>query len=219
MRTEITPQQSLLSQYTSKPALIQEIEDRLQRDDRLGINIGLEEGLLLRSLCGQKHVEKVVEIGTQYGCSASWMAYGLGSKGRIHTFEKDPQCIENAKITFANPQFLNTGCQVQLHSGDALEELAKITSEGPFDLVFIDANKSAYCDYLEWAKANLNKGGLIVADNIYLFGTMFAETCPDNVGEKMWKTMKQFLNDIFSDSHYAVSIVPTKEGLLLASKI
>lgn len=218
MRTEVTSQEHFIERYTQKPYLIREIEQRLHQGERLGINIGVQEGLFLQTLCTQRHVEKVVEIGTQYGCSASWMAFGLGERGTLYTFEKDPICIENAKITFAHPDFVKTGCQVQLLEGDALQNLKSVELKGPFDLIFIDANKNSYYEYLQWSKENLKAGGLIVADNIYLFGTLLEEKPPENIPEKMWKTMDRFVKDLFSDSSFSVSIVPTSEGLLLASK-
>ena len=97
--------EKFLERFASKPTLIQKVEKRLETDGLLGINIGLEEGLLLKSLCSQRHIKKVIEIGTQYGCSASWMAMGLREKGVIWTLEKDPTCLAQARITFEDPDF------------------------------------------------------------------------------------------------------------------
>ncbi len=218
MRTDPQPPQLWLEKISPKPELIVWIEQRLKAADRLGINIGLEEGLLLKTLCSQPHVEKVVEIGTQYGCSASWMALGLGQKGTIYTFEKDPVCFKEAEITFSDPRFQSFGCEVQIFLGDAQEKLTEIEKQSPFDLIFIDANKSAYSSYVKWAKKHIAIGGLIIVDNIYLWGTQFLEQCPENTSEKMWKRVRESIDDLVNDSHYSTSIVPTAEGLLISCK-
>lgn len=218
MRQEKTQEESLLDQYVTKPALIQWIEGRLKQDERLGINIGLQEGLILKSLCTPPGIQKVVEIGTQYGCSASWMAMALGQRGHIYTLEKDPECIKQSQQTFAHADFKELGCPVTLLQGAALENLQKLEPSGPFDLVFIDANKSGYLDYLHWAKKCLAPNGVIAIDNIYLFGSVFQETCPAETPQKMWKVMKAVLEEQLQDPDYNTSIVPTPEGLLISYK-
>lgn len=219
MRTDPSKEQQLIDQLFKKPQLIQWIEERLQNDERLGINIGSQEGLILQTLCSQKNVEKVVEIGTQFGCSASWMAMGLKSRGIIYTCEKDDICAKEALKTFAHPEFSELGSKVELFHGDARENLKIISEKGPFDLVFIDANKAGYLDYYQWARENLKPGGYLVADNVYLFGTMFLEEAPEKTPKKMWSVMKQFLQEIFEDPLFNSSLIPTEEGLLIATKV
>lgn len=218
MRRETSQQEELIQKYVAKPFIIQWIEERLENDGRLGINIGIQEGLILKSLCTQNNVEKVVEIGTQYGCSASWMAMALGNRGQLYTLEKDPECLKNSRQTFQHPDFLATGCQVELLEGPALESLMGLESKGPFDLVFIDANKSGYLDYLHWAKKNLNSQGIIAIDNIYLFGSVFYDVCPEETPKKMWKVMNQVIEEQLQDTDYNTNIIPTPEGLLLSYK-
>ena len=208
----------LINEFTAKPLIIEWIEERLKSDEKLGINIGIQEGLLLNSLCTQKDVEKVVEIGTQYGCSATWMALGLRNQGQIYTLEKDPNCLKNSLLTFQHPDFLATGCQIEILEGAAMDNLPKIESKGPFDLIFIDANKTGYMDYLNWAKANIRPGGFIVLDNVFLFGTMFLDKCPENTPQKMWNVMREVLQTQLSDLNYSTSLIPTEEGLLLSCK-
>lgn len=219
MRNEPSKEEDLIKKHRPVPPLIAWIEERLKRDDRLGINIGIQEGTLLESFCTPVHIKKVVEIGTQYGCSASWMARGLRNRGSLYTFEKDPQCIEESQKTFEHPDFKELGCKVHRYEGDAKENLSKIEGEGPFDLIFIDANKSGYFDYLQWSKANLVQGGWIIIDNIYLFGTMFLDECPENTPKKMWSVMKQTIENQFSDAGFSTGIIPTQEGLMISCKI
>lgn len=219
MRNEPSNEETLILKHVQTPTLISWIEERLQRDGRLGINIGIQEGTLLQTFCSSPEIKKVIEIGTQYGCSASWMARGLGSRGKIYTFERDPQCIEESQKTFQHPEFLAMGCQVQSFHGDARGNLPKVEAEGPFDLVFIDANKSAYFDYLLWAQKNVRKGGLILVDNIYLFGTMFLDECPEKTPQKMWEVMKKTISEQFGNSGFSTGIIPTGEGLMVSCKL
>ncbi len=184
----------------------------------MGINIGFQEGLLLKSFCSLKHIGKIVEIGTQYGCSTTWMAMGLRERGHIWTLEKDSGCVAQAEISFKDPDFLALGCQVHLLEGPAHENLNDLKKQGPFDLVFIDANKAGYLDYLNWARENIVPGGMIVADNIYLFGSLFEDQCPKEIPGKMWQVMNEFLVNIFRDQNFESSIIPTKDGFLLATK-
>ena len=218
MRTEKTQEEKLLYQYTSPPPIIQWIEERMEGGGKLGINIGLQEGLILKSLCTPKRVEKVVEIGSLYGCSATWMALGLASHGHIYALEKDPQCIKECQQTFEHPEFKATRCQVTLIQGAAQENLPGLESQGPFDLVFIDGDKGGYLEYLHWAKKNLNSQGIIVIDNIHLFGSMFHETCPEEISPKTWRIMKEVLREQLQDPDYNTSLIPTQEGLLISHR-
>jgi caffeoyl-CoA O-methyltransferase len=195
--------------------MINEVESRLQRDGRLGVNIGLEEGLILKSLCSLPHINKVVEIGTQYGCSALWMAMGLSDQAVIHCFEQDPQCIENAQKTFDNASS-QLSPQFHLYQGPAQDNLPLVDAQGPFDLIFIDANKSGYFNYWSWAETRIAEGGIILVDNIYLFGSMFSEQCPDKVPTKMWTSVKATIDKATQHPDFATSFFPTTEGLMMS---
>ena len=208
--------EKFLNKFLTKPPLIQKIEKRLEKDGLSGINIGFQEGLFLKSLCSQKHIREVVEIGTQYGCSTSWIALGLRERGTIWTLEKDPNCVIQAGISFKYPDFSKLGCRVQIIEGPALENLNPLKEQGPFDLIFIDANKSDYPNYLNWSKKNIAPGGIIIADNIFLFGSLFENQCPREISKKMWQAMNEFLKNIFKDKSFESSIIPTEDGLLMA---
>ena len=218
MRNQITNEETLINKLSENSELIQSIEERLENANLLGINIGMLEGRFLQTLVCQQDVEKVVEIGSQYGCSTVYMAQALGKRGVIWATEKDEMCIKEAEKTFSLPEVQMTGCKINLLKGDALETLTSIEDQGPFDLVFIDANKSGYLNYYHWAKKFLRPGGYLVADNVYLFGTMFAEEPPPETPKKMCNVMRQFLQEIFADPEFTASFVPTKEGILFAVK-
>ena len=95
------------------------------------------------------------------------------------------------------------------------------TLSGPFDMVFIDADKINYHAYLDWAEQNIRKGGIIVADNTFLFGTVWQDSPPENrtpASPAAWKAMRGFNERLSDNSRYMGTIVPTAEGLTVAIK-
>ena len=128
------------------------------------ISVSRIEGELLRFFVSQYRCQKFIEIGTLTGYSALWILKGMGAAGKLWTFEKDARHAEKARAT------LQDFPQARVLEGDAEENLLKIEADGPFDGIFIDGNKAAYGRYLNWAEKNLKKGGLILADNIFLGG-------------------------------------------------
>jgi caffeoyl-CoA O-methyltransferase len=114
-------------------------------------------GRLLEFLVWALQPQLVLEIGTYSGYSALSMARALPPSGRIITLEADPE-----RATFARRHIERHG-RVSVREGDALESIAAL--DGPFDMVFIDANKDGYVGYYEAVLPKLAPRGLIVADN------------------------------------------------------
>jgi predicted O-methyltransferase YrrM len=177
------------------------------------ISLGDLEAQLMSTLIRSHGCKKFVEIGTLTGASALWILQGLGNDGELWTFEKDVKHADEAKKVLANGK-------VNIITGDAVETLASIEKEGPFDGIFIDGNKGAYGHYLDWAEKNLKKGALILADNVFLRGSVFEEVVESNVfSKKQIEVMRAFNRRLADPSLYAGSIVPTSEGLFIATKL
>lgn len=123
------------------------------------------EGELLKMLVRLTGARLVLEIGTFTGYSALKMAAGLPDDGRLITCEVDPGAEAIARRYFAESPH---GSKIDLRMGPALETIKTLT--GPFDLVFIDADKQNYSKYYEASLALLKPGGLIVADNVLWSG-------------------------------------------------
>jgi predicted O-methyltransferase YrrM len=194
-----------------KSAALEKIGAALKADGKWGINIGSVEGGILQFFVHTFNVKKVLEIGTQYGYSTQWMLEVLPADGHIVTLEKDPAHFEKARgfISDKRVEFLN---------GDAVELLAGLEDKAPFDLIFIDANKKAYPEYLEWAMKYSRKGSLIVGDNTFLFGAALQDTPPADESPGLWRAMRAFNQGIFSNNDYYSCIIPTAEGLTVAVK-
>jgi len=108
------------------------------------------------------NAHNILEIGTLGGFSTIWLARGAGPEGRVVTLEYEPR---HADVARANLERAGVGDRVQIIVGAALETLPTITSD-PFDLVFIDADKENYVEYLQWAIRLTRTGSVIVLDNV-----------------------------------------------------
>jgi predicted O-methyltransferase YrrM len=128
---------------------------------------------LMARMCGAR---KILEIGTLGGYSTIWLARALPAGGRIITLELDPKHAEVARKNFAAAGVAGA---VEVRVGNALESLPKLVEEGfgPFDLIFIDADKANIPAYLEWSLKLSRPGSVIVVDNIIRDGAVIE---PDN---------------------------------------
>jgi predicted O-methyltransferase YrrM len=129
------------------------------------INVSPVQGKLLHLLARAVGARAILEIGTLGGYSTIWLARALPAGGRLITLEADPQ---HAEIARANIARAGLGGVVELRLGQAIETLPQLAAEGrgPFDFIFIDADKPGYSDYLQWALKLSRRGSLIIADNI-----------------------------------------------------
>lgn len=107
--------------------------------------------------------------------------------------------------------------KIEFVLGDAREELKKLEALGPFDGIFIDGNKAAYMDYLEWAEKNIKTGGLILADNVFLNGSVWGEASA-RFSEKQIRIMQEFNKRLADPDKFVSVIAPTFEGLYIAIK-
>jgi predicted O-methyltransferase YrrM len=129
------------------------------------IQVSPAQGKLLHLLARACGARQVLEIGTLGGYSTIWLARALPAGGRVVTLEADPKHAEVARANFSHARL--TGA-IELRLGPALETLPKLAAEGrgPFDLVFIDADKSNMREYLDWALKLSRPGSVIIADNV-----------------------------------------------------
>jgi predicted O-methyltransferase YrrM len=146
----------------------------IQASDAAGlppINVSPNQGKLLQLLARAQGARTILEIGTLGGYSTIWLARALPASGRLVTLEADPKHIEVARANIARAGLANA---VDLRLGRALDTLPQLAAEGcgPFDLVFIDADKPSYPDYFPWALRLCRRGSLIIADNVIRNGAV-----------------------------------------------
>lgn len=204
--------------YAQEDALLAQIRAELE-ESGLAIQIGAEEGRLLQLLIAMNNVKTIVEIGTLAGYSTIWMARALPEDGHIYTINRDENHIKMARENFAKSECAG---HITMLEGDAHKVLPSLSLKAPFDMVFIDADKISYNDYLDWAEENLRVGGLVVADNVFLKGSVFNDTPPEDrriASPTTWQNMKKFNARLADKTKYNASIIPTKEGLAVAVKV
>ncbi len=201
--------------YAPQDALLAEIDATLE-SMKIAINVGPEEGKLLQMFITLHGIKTIVEIGTLAGYSAIWMARAIPEDGHLYTFEKEAKHAAIAREFFARSEVKG---RITLFEGDAWDTLPTLSPKGPFDMIFIDADKLGYNDYLDWAEANIRKFGLIVADNTLLFGSMGKSEPPEDVAPATWHAMQLFNERLADPNKYFSTMVPTQEGLTIAVKL
>ena len=129
------------------------------------IGVSAEQGKLLHLLALGQGARRILEIGTLGGYSAIWLARALSADGRLITLEADPGHAEVARVNLANAGLAGVS---EVKTGRALDTLPLLhaAGDGPFDLIFIDADKPSYPDYLAWSVRLSRPGTMIVADNV-----------------------------------------------------
>lgn len=142
------------------------------------IQVSACQGKLLHILARIHEARLILEMGTLGGYSTIWLARALPAGGRLITLELDPQC---AKVAAANVARANLSNVVELRIGPALASLPRLQAEGhgPFDLIFIDADKPSTPDYFAWALKLSRRGTLIIVDNVIRKGALLDEDSKD----------------------------------------
>lgn len=167
------------------------------------IQLGSSEARLLELLLRLVGARNVVEVGTLAGFSALRMARALPADGRLHTIEFDPA---HAAVARENVARAGEASRVVVHEGAAAEVLPRLAPKGPFDAVFLDADKAGYAAYGRWAAANVRRGGLLLADNVFLFGRLL-----DGGAEA--ESMRRFHEE--ARGAFDTVCIPTPDGLLV----
>ncbi len=144
------------------------LEAAVKASDAAGlppIAVAPNQGKLLHLLARAMGARRILEVGTLGGYSTIWLARALPEGGRMVTLEFEPRHAEVARANLARAGLAD---RVEVRVGRAIDSMPGLLDEGlaPFDLVFIDADKVGYPDYLAWSLKLTRKGSLIVADNV-----------------------------------------------------
>jgi predicted O-methyltransferase YrrM len=150
------------------------LEDALRASAAAGlppINVAPNQGKLLQILAQMHGARNILEVGTLGGYSTIWLARALPAGGRLITLEADPK---HAEVARANLSRAGLAGVVEVRLGRASDTLPQLAAEGrgPFDFIFIDADKPGYCEYFAWALKLSRKGTVIIADNVVRNGAV-----------------------------------------------
>ncbi len=169
------------------------------------IQVPLELGRLLAVFAARS--QRVLEIGTLFGYSTVLMARGLPPDGRITTLEVMPK---HAALARSNVERAGLAEKVTIREGTALDTLKTLDGES-FDLVFIDADKDSYPQYLDAALALVHPGSIIVADNVWRGGSVL------DPQDESTRALAEFSRKLAANTTLASTLVPTRNGADAAS--
>jgi caffeoyl-CoA O-methyltransferase len=172
--------------------------------DRANMLSGQLEGLILQMLAASMGAKRALEVGTFTGFSALMIAGGLPDDGEVVTLELDAEHAALARSFFARHP---DGHKVRLVEGPALDSLK--TLAGPFDLVFIDANKTGYIDYYEAALGLLSERGVIAVDNVLWSGEVIDAKDDDG------KAIAAFNEHVSRDERVTHVMLTVRDGIML----
>jgi len=142
------------------------------------ISVSPSQGKLLMLLAKLGGAAQILEIGTLGGYSSIWMARALPPGGRLISLEANPKHVEVARANIARAGLAE---MVEVRLGDARTSIQQLAAEGrgPFDLIFIDADKQSIPHYLEWSLKLSRRGSLIVVDNVIRDGALIEASSED----------------------------------------
>lgn len=205
--SELSPDMDqYLERHTSKESdlLVRLREETYKNVPQSHMISGIQQGRFLSVISKILSPDRILELGTFTGYATLCMAEGLAKDGKITTLDINEELAYLPQKYFAESEFSE---QIEFRLQDAREYLKN--SDEIFDLVFIDANKSAYVDYFHLVKPRLKSGSVVLFDNVLWYGKVLEE----NPKSKMTKKIKE-LNDIASDdTDFDSFILPLRDGI------
>ncbi|MCD1147170.1 O-methyltransferase [Peptoniphilus sp. KCTC 25270] len=166
----------------------------------------------LQFFLGTIRPQKILELGTAIGYSASLMAKTL-PEAKIDTVEIMPEMAIMARTHFHNQGIED---QVQLHVMDAMD-FVKETKE-TYDFIFVDAAKGQYEEYFQYGMEHLSKDGVMLLDNVLFHGMIANEELFVRRKVTIVKRMRKFLPEVLKDKRYKASLLPVADGILLVRR-
>lgn len=192
--------------------ILETIEQEALRDDVPIIRKEMQS--FLRVLLEIKKPLEILEVGTAVGFSAILMSEAMPEKGHITTIEK-----YDKRIPIARDNFRRAGKeeQITLLEGDALEIMKEL--DGPYDLVFMDAAKGQYINYMPQAVRLLNEGGVLISDNVLQDGDIIeSRFAVERRNRTIHSRMREYLYALKHDERLTTSIIPLGDGVALSVK-
>lgn len=201
-----------LSKHSSRP---NEALDWLEKQTNIHTNFprmlsGQVQGELLKLLVELSGASRVLEIGAFTGYSTICLASGLPEGGFVDTLEINDELEDLMREGWKRA---GVSDRITLHLGDAKETLAGLN--GPYDLVFIDANKREYCEYFNLVLPLLKPGGLIIADDVLWDGKVYTEPLATDA---QTEGLLAFNSRMADDPRVEVVILPIRDGISLIRK-
>ncbi len=173
--------------------------------------IGPACGYYCYQLARMINAKSVFELGSGYGYSTAWFAKAVKENGGgvVHHTVWDDDLSKRAQKHLSALGFADL---VKFHNAEAVETLRQ--TEGPFDIIFNDIDKDGYPDSLPVIKEKLRHGGILIIDNMLWHG----QTLDPNDHETTTEAIRRFTRDVTSDPDWIVSLIPARDGMIVAYK-
>lgn len=192
-----------------EPQILQELtKETWQRVLNPRMLSGAFQGRILSMISKIINPKDILEIGTYTGYSAICIAEGTSNEATIDTIDKNEELEDIQNKYFKKSGFRD---QIKQHIGNALEIIP--TLDKKFDLVFIDADKSNYCNYFNLVIGKMKKGGIILSDNVLWSGKVVEKLDKKDIDTKALLEYNRLLN---SDSRVETVLLPIRDGLSIS---
>ena len=172
---------------------------------------GKAQGIFLSVISKIINPKNVLEIGTYSGYSTLCIAEGLATNGIIHTIDKNEELLEIQNKYFEKSGYRN---QIRQYTGNALEIIPRIKVS--FDMIFLDADKENYSNYLDIVKTKLNKGGVLLSDNVLWHGKVLKSS---ETKDETTKLIDKFNKKLALDSNFKTAMLPLRDGISVSIKL
>lgn len=199
-----------------EPYLSVELRDETFATERAARMVSSPEQMqFIAMLLKMLSPKKCIEIGVFTGYSTLWMAMALPENAQIIACE-----YNNRYEPFARKYWQKAGIENKIDlriapAHDTLDNLLQNGEEGTYDFIYIDADKLGYKDYLEKCYKLLKQGGLMIFDNVFLFGEVVKK---EHINDVLPNAMKAFNNQLHHDERFDISMLPLGDGMTLAYK-
>ncbi len=194
-------------QTTPEPAWFAELAaDTRSRTSAPGMMVGTLEGRFLAAVVAMLRPQRVLEIGTFTGYSSLSMAEALPPGGHIVTCDISEEHVAIARQHIGASPYAD---RIEIRVGPAIDTIAGL--DGPFDLVFIDADKPGYLGYYEAVLPKLAPDGVILADNVLWSGRLVGDPSPDEDGNT--RALREFNDHVVADERVEVVMLTVRDGV------
>lgn len=195
----------------NEPELLQKLtRETFQKILQPRMSSGPYQGRVLSIISKLINPKNILEIGTFTGYSTLCLAEGMQSEGQLHTIDVNEELFDFQRKYFDASEY---GSKIVQHLGNALDIIPKLNTT--FDLVFIDADKDNYVNYFNLIIGKMNKGGIILSDNVLWSGKVIE---PLNPKDKMTKAVLEYNTLLKEDNRVETVLLPIRDGLTISRK-
>ena len=194
-----------------EPVLLEMEAEAKERDFPIvGRMVGVAIEILARSIGARR----VFELGSGYGYSGYWFSRAVGPDGELHLTDGDPE-NERKAIDYLGRAGLDK--PVRFHVGDAVESLN--ATDGDFDIVYCDIDKHGYPDAWRASRNRIRRGGMYICDNTLWSGRVTGASDEEDVRPGWTEAIKEMNEAIASDTNYLSTILPIRDGVMVALRL